>query len=261
MSPLRGVKAKEMEDLYRISDASVEIAKRSGALWECIDRKPNQGDGYIYTFRLRFDAQACAAKLKEIYPSVEPVPRGSILTLLNKKAKWIPPEKYQYGRLLNRLGFESDGYYLHLPDREAFLERWENLREEREDLPALDILSSEGVASDREFIDAFFTHDFIISNGQEFVHDLTAHLMPTLIIILSEGNYKGYRSKLVKQVAKEYKMAAASRKIEVLVGALVDVISSRFSQSAGLKAAQGGIEGIASSEAWFNYFRCRLGAF
>jgi hypothetical protein len=95
-------RAKEAEDLHQrvhrprsssvsrvqpgstsgIEADKIEVAKRSGVLWDCISRKPNKEGGYIYKFRLKDEYDNVTSKnperllkaidkISEIAPAVE----------------------------------------------------------------------------------------------------------------------------------------------------------------------------------------------
>ena len=65
--------------------------------------------------------------------------------------------------------------------------RWGKLREASPELPPLNIASSKGIADDITFIEKYFTHEAILSDGGEFVHDHFAHVMSVLILMYSSG--------------------------------------------------------------------------
>lgn len=157
---------------------------------------------------------------------------------------------------LNRLGYssflnEQGKRILVLPDKDALIANWEILREEiNPNLPPLDIKSSEGVADDISFIEAFFTSDVLLSEGREFVHDHLNHVISTISMILTASpatlstvsDYKQIKSQLVKGVMGAYhkimivdrNIGGAERlkiskeqleKFKVSLGALVDILS------------------------------------
>jgi hypothetical protein len=63
-------------------------------------------------------------------------------------------------------------FQVQLPGRENLLQRWENLRKDCNYLPPLSISSSEGIASDDKFMDSYIKHDFLLSTGEEFFHEV-----------------------------------------------------------------------------------------
>lgn len=120
--------------------------------------------------------------------------------------------------LLERAGYKiehkDDGVYLYLPDREALLARWEKMRETTPELPRIKIVPSEGVADDLAYIEAFLSSDALLSNGKEFVHDSTVHVMGLIRLvgdmISAPGikqplKYEAEKLKMVKSVAAFYR--------------------------------------------------------
>jgi hypothetical protein len=79
----------------------IEVAKRSGVLWDCISRKPNKEGGYIYKFRLKdkYDdvttqdpkrSRAAQMKNDQIFPAVEFTSKEAVQYVANlDKNKFI----------------------------------------------------------------------------------------------------------------------------------------------------------------------------
>ena len=171
-----------------------------------------------------------------------------LITLPIFKRQW---NEIQTFKILG-LGVEfcEDGVYFTLPDKNALLARWEKLREMRPELPKLHVHSSEGIADDMDFVEAYFTHDVLMSDGKEFIHDYFAHILPTIGLMVSSevgGNpkYSKQRVKMIKQIGKIYRrIKIAERmivekdiiiskklknnldKIKGLLGAYVDVFTN-----------------------------------
>lgn len=161
-----------------------------------------------------------------------------------------------YGSYLN----EKGNRILVLPDKEALMSNWEILKQEKyPHLPPLEVLSSEGIADDMSFVEAYFTSDVLLSEGKEFVHDHTSHLMPTLSMMMSATAknlstaeaYKKIKKGIIKEIMKgykqimlvEHKIGGSEKlnitkeqleKIKVSLGALIDglnpesIVTSRF---------------------------------
>lgn len=206
------------------ADEKREIAKRSSAFWECVDRAPDEFGGYIYKFRAKDEyddlsphenqlarRHAAYEMRKKIAPTGEYL--ASELHLFN-------PE-YRHAAVLHELGyasyFQADGVYLYLPDREAVTARWQVLRRQHPELPELRILSHPGAAADKTFIEAFFTHDVLLSTEKEFVHDHFSHLIRTVIMMLTSGEednptYCEEKCRLLKLVSKGYKQILKAEK-------------------------------------------------
>lgn len=257
---MNGIKAKEFEDLpqpkriaRRASQISLskevdEIAKRTGVLWECIGRRADKEGGYLYSFKLKITDEAEVEQLIDAhFPALEP--RGS-----SRRIR-------QFDDDLKRLGYGSkenqEGVFLELPDAEALSRRWEKNH------PGLEILSSEGVADDRTFIEAFFTHDLLISNGKEFVHDHIFHVVPYLTDRFIFGPLVNRcKTKLVKRVAKEYKavIMGKDKRGEVILAAFVDIITALSVVETLLIESKEITEVILErNPRWTVYFRRRFG--
>ncbi len=191
-----------------------------------------------YNFLLTKEAQRNREKkIPEIYPALEPEnfnllyldPEYSIddfiqlIYKINLENKLISSDLkeleeirntterrqggyYENGNKLNKLGFESginkDGIFqLKLPSRDNLLVRWSNLQKEIPTLPNISILESGDIAEDEEFINAFLKYDMILSDGKEFLHDHTVHLIPTLIeLIRNPKIYQETRNRIATQV-------------------------------------------------------------
>ncbi len=115
---------------------------------------------------------------------------------------------------LHVLGYESswgkNGVYLRLPDREALLANWETLREIHPGLRPIDIVSSEGIADDLTFVETYQTHDALLSNKEERIHDTFVHVIPNIKLILASGiqdnpTFDHYKFNLVREINKEYR--------------------------------------------------------
>jgi len=261
------IKAKEAEDIpfykssvykewsseYSLKPERVqksekdEITARCGEIWECVSRKPNKFGGYIYAFKMKneyynrenhnVNFDALNKKADEIFPANE---------LLN-------PEGLKFYDIHKKVGFAQVENVLYLPDREALMANWEQLRQEDPDLPPLDILSAEGISDDKEYVEAYFMHDVLLSSGKEFFHDCVLHVGPTLAQMarLKNGtpetgklSFKKEKTRIVKMVAKFYRTLAIARlhmneetrvkfekekileKMELMLGYVVDSFSS-----------------------------------
>lgn len=98
----------------------------------------------------------------------------------------------QYGHYFSSLGYQlrSEGncVLLDLPDHKAIDARWKNLQKEIPSLPDFKVVLSEGVADEKAFIQAFLNDTIILSDGKEFVHDNTQHVMKLILRIFLSGN-------------------------------------------------------------------------
>ena len=166
---------------------------------------------------------------RQIFPAIEPLPENFLWlnsnfgqqqerlfkkNLLLQNSLNSPSgyeenrEKFQIARqrlirealvrpLLNQLGFNcfynrEKQLILELPTQEALNNRWCRLQQARPDLelPNIRIVSSEGVASDRSFIEAYRDATVLISNDEEAFHDLSTHVLRTLSLIIQTQTMK-----------------------------------------------------------------------
>ena len=204
-----------------------EISKRSSALWECVARNADLFDGYLYTFRLRAEYDNVTpddSKVREACRQAALKKRAEILPAgeyLGSEIRFLQPD-YPYAADLAKLGYamktEQTGVYLVLPDKEAFLARWKFLQKATPSLPEISIVSCPDVADDKTFIEAFYTHDVLLSRGKEFVHDHFAHLIRTIKLIFSSGDdgnptYKEEKERLVRLVDGAYRPIKDAEKL------------------------------------------------
>lgn len=204
------------------------IEQKQGATWECLDRVAD-GPGFIYQFRLKaeYDPRgdvnnhkqaAFTSKLLEIFPAIEPELNQLFL---------LDPQKMDQNRkdnaeiiamkLIQSLGYQyrsdNTGHYLYLPDKEALLARFEKLRETHPHLRALNIISSEGIASDMDFVKAYIAgYDALLSIGTEFVHDHIFHVIPTIKLMLMDPDYDDGKWIIVEMTKKAYQRIMTTKK-------------------------------------------------
>lgn len=211
-----------------------KIAAKTGEMWECIDCSNDKYGGEVYTFKIKPEFQTMNAQkhfevYEKMWPAVEIEPHQIDLLLspdvkledLSGPALHLLGSIIKVRRELKQLGydFKSDrtgnDCYLKLPDRNALMARWERLRIKYPDLNELDVADSSGVASDIAFIEAYLSHDCMLSSGKEFIHDHTVHLLPTLAFMLSRevGKliYPKEKFYLVKNVVQNYRKLVIAR--------------------------------------------------
>ena len=245
-------KAKEAEDLttttkpYLKRQMSIilkttereQLEKKSSAMWDCTGRAADpHSNGYVYTFKIKDDCNNLTppkGKEKEIelnikkkrsehFPGVDPSANGVKDTFESFTEREIG--------ILKDLGYTFDpkNGILTLPDREALLGRWKKISEEWAlegyKVPSLDVVSSEGIANDLEYVEAFFTHDALVSSGEEFIHDSLIHLLPALKYWFVKGEkgeadhiaYKNARASFGKSIMNCYrKLLIAKSSIDLL---------------------------------------------
>jgi len=196
----------------KIQQEQFAIAQKQGEFWECIGRKPDLERGYIYSYTLKkeYDLElrtdnvendrfsvaekydAIHEKFKEIFPAVEP------RSLEEARASIKPIQKFD-------LGYDIQGNVLLVPDQEALDARFEKARTNvlaTFEIAPLKIASSEGVADDLSFLDAYLKFDVLLSTGREFIHDHFAHLISTLYWMLSSYQYAPERQRLRENVKR-----------------------------------------------------------
>lgn len=134
---------------------------------------------------------------------------------LSEASNWVMREKrytmdadlfkrsQQQYILLTRLGYRleknDEGIYcILLPDHEALLTAWDQIRTERlfdQDWPEIDIETVDGIADDEAFIRAFLSKDRLLSNDDEFVHDHLFHVLRLIFMIASPNQEALHQSK------------------------------------------------------------------
>jgi hypothetical protein len=111
--------------------------------------------------------------------------------------------------------YEADatGHYLYLPDKEALQARYELLRKSHPHLKPLNIIHSSGIATDMEFVEAYLAgYDCLLSLGTEFVHDHIAHVIPTILLMLTDMDYVTNKSIVVEMVRAAYNRIITTKK-------------------------------------------------
>jgi hypothetical protein len=187
-----------------------DIQLKSGKIWICKDRiiDPETNEfSYIFEIDNLYNSlftknanEYYEHKKEEIFPALE---------LDAKSLSYIDPsylnermvtgkfneidfkKEMKYCQNLNNLGFKlfkgKDGSFtLHLPSRESLLARCQKLGTDYPSLLKLTIESSEGIADDHQYINTLLTHDVLVSEGEEFVHDQILHMIPTLSQMLKD---------------------------------------------------------------------------
>lgn len=201
-----------------------EIEEKHGELWRCVGRRKGRGKGYIYRFKLRdeFDesrasspqeaekrARATIEKIDKIFPSVEP--HG----LKHRFCYTFGEERKEiFEKLCYRQWRDSTGDYHEFPDEVTLLEEWDDLRIIRPSLPRMTIVKTNGKADNATFITTNCIANAILSAGNQFVHDHTAHLIQQINLMLDsepvtpenkgETNYEATRAKWVAKVSQTY---------------------------------------------------------
>ncbi len=274
-SNLESSKEKTRYKLKKTWDDYIEekTAPKNGEIWDCINCELDTYGGNVYTFQikpeydiLRYPEQNLAfiEKTLQIYPAVEKcslqlasyfldtkeyddfienfVQRSQIKKAKQYKALYEPIIKIRRQLRSLKIIFEVDefGTYLMLPDEKSLTARWNLLKDKYPDIKPIHIKSSKGIASDKAFIESYFTHDALLSSGKEFIHDHTVHLIPTLAFMLTRERceliYSKDKFKLVQLVIQNYRKLEIAIKLcesekdftqlQTALGAFVDELSS-----------------------------------
>ena len=228
-----------------------DIAQRTGTLWECISRR-REMSGHIYCFKIKeeyrqlrvnnadHDAASTQEKIKavlsQIFPAIEMSEKA--VTFLNPYLHSDVRGRFDYdvpdyiNPALVSLGYESfvtdSVTYLELPDKEELLARWniliEKLKVRMPELPLkpLKIISSSDVATDADFIHAYYDYDALLSTGKEMVHDHLFHLIPTLVFMLNSRNlfekYEDIKKSNIEVIKKIYaRIQAGHRSVDAAI--------------------------------------------
>ncbi|MDP1609229.1 MAG: hypothetical protein Q8L98_07955 [Chlamydiales bacterium] len=202
------------EAVYSIETEIVSLKKSSeelpklGVLWDCIEEKPNLAGGKLLAFKLnpRFTQFSldigAVTQIRELFPAEEPLSFQEAKEILGISRYHNSLKRFQF---LQRLGYDirSDEEIIILPDHEALMANWRQLQGESRqntlELPHLIILSSEGIADDCEFVEAYLTHGALLSAEKEFVHDHFFHLIPQLLG-MGRPDWAQHRADAVKLV-------------------------------------------------------------
>lgn len=202
------------------------IEQKQGVLWECTGRTFHR-DGYIYHYRWRgLSQRRVNAALSKVYPAIEN-------DLLKFESLW------KDGNDLEKFGYRftnENGCYLDLPDKDFLQAR---LKEFYPDF-AEAIGSSNGAAGDLSFTRAFLEYFFLISEGEQFVHDHSSHAIVMLRHLLRSPEQlvqaiKNWRT-LIKEVLCKVESAEnlkpeLKKRVMTMVASTVDRVwaSSKFS--------------------------------
>lgn len=113
--------------------------------------------------------------------------------VIKNKAPSLIEDFRKHAATFRRLGYgceyREDGVYLKLPDRTTLLDRWNKLRQERPELPPLDIACLDGDVDAAAFLSTYLAHDVLLSNDKEFLHDHLLHVLATIELMLDSGTF------------------------------------------------------------------------
>lgn len=177
--------------------------------WDCIGYTANEGGGKIYQFRLKEEYRILPHMTLEEVDKVKAIRRKKIEDLFPAVEDFGDNIPLLINPQMKLLGYDfqdKDGcVFLSLPDQEALEVQFEKVRKTHPELRPLKVQSSEGIATDHEFIESFAKgSDALLSTGKEFVHDHVVHILPTLRLLFSNPQEyyleKERASKTVKEV-------------------------------------------------------------
>jgi hypothetical protein len=252
---------------------------RDGFLWKCIGREPSLFGGYIYQYEIREEyndftshpdllerIQNVELKNKDLYPAIELSPKPM-------KAKIDSIKE------LRKLGYhimEKEGtVIMKMPDREALLGAYQNLKEKypQKNLPDFDIASSEGIADDLSFALEHFKGG-LLSVGCEFCHDQHFHIIPRIERALEGIDfYQKTEKDLIEQIFSLYRkiymakeqnpsLKNHSEKLNLILGMVTDVMFSLpvfFLNNCSLNASTASmIANNFESPLWLKYIQKRF---
>lgn len=147
-------------------------------------------------------------------------------------------ELLKWGEMLRSLGYKSfvgedNAFYVDFPDVRCLNALW---KKQHPDLPPLNLQSSKGIATHKEFIEGFLKGIVFVSDDVEFVHDQTLHVMSKIKLLLCDKplkleeevvlvNFLAEIENYHKLIERAQELKIDERKIktmETFVSALVD---------------------------------------
>lgn len=118
---------------------------------------------------------------------------------------------FRVSEVVRTLGFVSkdtkDGFFLQIPDRDALLYAYNELREKEKFLAPLDIHLCDTIVDDRTYIENFLSHTVIVAKDGAFVHDNVSHVIAAIMLLIQSSQNPGkekyakidrYRFKIIK---------------------------------------------------------------
>jgi hypothetical protein len=203
----------------RETGADLKIAE----LYPAVEDKPSEFRYLSCKFDIEQHLELLIEPLiKEIVLSLLPSETASLKKKIRKNLSEDGLLKIlQNGKFLQELGYqmlEKHGKtFLELPDLPTLLGRWHNLREKypEKNLPPFDAVSSDGIADDLSYAEAYFAHDTLLSNGPEFCHDHQVHVISRIHRMLKGSDaYKKEKASGVKLIASVYKAIHIFRRVQ-----------------------------------------------
>ncbi len=266
-----------------------DLKQKSGHMWDCIGRSDGI---YQFRMKPEYESdEAFHLKTKEITPAIEVSAAGVVWLFDTSRAdsmilkaeellkvggsKSMPlREAYNtfglkllpfsglsqrsalLGLVYEDLGYgvrvDKEGTVLLLPNREVLEERWAKLQEKNSELADLHVLGAAGIATDEAFLEGHVTHNILLSDGKEFIHDHIIHLVAGIELLASLAangiDYETYKHTVVQGLFGVYKKILSvdhrlkgmdpnflltSKELALLkrsIGAVVDVTTAQARQ-------------------------------
>ena len=237
---------------------STDLQDFSGHAWKCIEVRAGKNGGNIRRYQLETKYSTIrhgstpedvglamdnyTALVKKIYPAVEPL-HSAVLELnliptlvdRDEDTSDINPQteeslkSVKNGVLFGRLGFgysvdKDDNFFVDLPDREALMANWKIHMGRLGITHQLDITSSEGISPHIDFIRDVRNSDVVLSRNEEFIHDMFAHVIPIIRIIIdaergTPGGYQAVKAMRTEHIDKILNPLEALTQVEDKFGA------------------------------------------
>ncbi len=222
------------EGLQDISDRLIalekgEIERKSGHMWECVGRRNG-----IYQFHMKPEYESDEAyirKAQEIAPAVET--NGKYAREMFDTSEVDEPLREAYQKsglaLLSEVGFrhktavmslvyeelgygaaaDDSGTLMWLPNTKELEGRWAKLQEKNPKLADLRVLAAAGIATDEAFVLGHVTHNVLLSEDKEFIHDHTVHIVAQIELLASLAGkgikFEQYKHSIAQGVFSLYK--------------------------------------------------------
>jgi len=177
-----------------------ELEKKSGAIWECVEKKDDPltgGDFYLYRIKPACkSSKGYSEQYHKIFPAIEMSEEMLCDSLEMPLPKFYQALGYQFIK-------EDGDLCVQLPSVVSFNRRYEELRKTNPNLPPFVIGEASGALNDRDFIAMYLEYDAVVSSDRELFHDQTVHVLQTLMYMYLEDG-QAYRALKEKELA-DYK--------------------------------------------------------
>ncbi len=210
-------------------DAPV-LEQKDSVIWRCVGCKADEYGGFLFRFVSiipEFFANR-GSDYQEIQQITEEFQKKILDAFPAEEPESIEKILFNYDRsYVESLGYEvHSSHEITMPDITALVERIK-----RTVGPKFTVCSSEGIASDRDFIQAFLHYDVLLSSNKEFVHDHTAHILLLMKSLNENPNHKENISRLrgqVKEAIKNIEQAEKEGKSQEFVNKCYKVLAIKI---------------------------------